>query len=302
MWDKGFVYGRSQKCSAHASHPPVLFQMSPLPPLPSPPPPSPNPEHLIIAEMSWACQDCSHSKTWLYYQFSLPQLYIFTHTDWENVLFELGSEKDNQDKNTRIIVFPFFTHQASSGGNGDPSAWWQNLPHGSDHTAEKEEERGRAEFSTVVGRDPCPRHCLQRGLWWMLSGILLPLLPGQSVLACHWTGRVLQEGTAVWSDYWFWWVYIHPSVKSCTLKIHGDSTNTSDAMYSASFSSSKYEYFCISLQTRLALPVHSCPSMMIDTKKYFQRVVICFGLEWSFWQGGFFRLLSEQVTVLAWCL
>ena len=53
--------------------------------------------------------------------------------------------------------------------------------------------------------------------------------------------------------------------------------------------------------TRLALPVYSCPSMIIDTKKYFQRVV-CFCLEWSFWPGGFFHLLSEQVTVLAWCL
>ena len=53
--------------------------------------------------------------------------------------------------------------------------------------------------------------------------------------------------------------------------------------------------------TRLALPVYSSPSMMIDTKKYFQQVV-CFCLEWSFWPGGFFHLLSEQVTVLAWRL
>ena len=30
---------------------------------------------------------------WLYYQFSLPHLYVFSLKGWENVLFELGNER-----------------------------------------------------------------------------------------------------------------------------------------------------------------------------------------------------------------
>ena len=43
------------------------------------------------------------------------------------------------------------------------------------------------------------------------------------------------------------------------------------------------------------------PVWWLIPKTIFKRVV-CFCLEWSFWPGGFCNLLSEQVTVLVWCL
>ena len=43
---------------------------------------------------------------WLYYQFSLPQVYISLLEGWENALFELGIEKVNRGKEVWLMEIP----------------------------------------------------------------------------------------------------------------------------------------------------------------------------------------------------